>query len=481
MPSQFGMIGLGTMGLNLVLNIADKGIAVCGYDRDPVQQKKLAEAGVGKPVQVAASIQELVNNLATPRRIMMLVPAGKIVDAVIDEISPLLQPGDILIDGGNSHFTDTDKRIERLKSSGIHFTGMGVSGGEDGARLGPSMMPGGSAEGYAELKNILEKISAQTNDGPCVTFIGNGSAGHYTKMVHNGIEYAMMQLISEMYGIFKNCGRLSNGELQQVFSGWNKIELQSFLIEITANVFAKKDDDTGESLLDMILDKAKQKGTGKWTSQSAMDLNIPLPTIDVAVSMRYLSAMKEERVSAAGKYESQKNEIPADKQQLIALCKNALHFGFLLSYAQGLQLLSVASAAYNYGINIAEVIRIWKGGCIIRSVLLNDLQKAYQQDAGLTNIIQSPIFQPVLQSLRKDTVSLITIGITNGIPVAALSASVQYFDAYCTAKLPANLIQAQRDFFGAHTYERIDKPGSFHAEWVDKPLVATSAQKPNKD
>ena len=481
MPAQFGMIGLGTMGLNLVLNIADKGIPVCGYDRSPEQQKKLAEEGAGKAVQVAATMQELVNSLEIPRRIMMLVPAGKIVDAVIDEVSPLLQPGDILIDGGNSHFTDTDKRIERLKATGIHFTGMGVSGGEDGARLGPSMMPGGSAAGYAELKNILEKISAQTNDGPCVTFIGSGSAGHYTKMVHNGIEYAMMQLISEVYGMLKNYGGLTNEELQQIFSGWNKTELQSFLIEITASVFAKKDDDTGESLIDMILDKAKQKGTGKWTSQSAMDLNVPLTTIDVAVSMRYLSAMKEERVNAAAKYEWGKNGHPIDKQQLIELCKNSLHFGFLLSYAQGLQLLSVASAAYNYGIKMTEVIRIWKGGCIIRSVLLNDLQKAYQQDAGLTNIIQSSIFQPVVQSLRKDAASLITIGITNGIPVAALSASVQYFDAYCTARLPANLIQAQRDYFGAHTYERIDKPGSFHAEWVDKPLVTTSAQKPKEE
>jgi 6-phosphogluconate dehydrogenase len=465
MSAQFGMIGLGTMGRNLVLNMADKGFAVCGYDRNPDQQKRLAEEGAGKQVQVAATMQEFVNSLATPRRIMMLVPAGKIVDAVIDEVSPLLQAGDILIDGGNSHFTDTDKRIERLKSTGIHFTGMGVSGGEDGARLGPSMMPGGSADGYAELKNILEKIAAQTEDGPCVTFIGNGSAGHYTKMVHNGIEYAMMQLISEVYGILKNIGGLSNAELQQLFADWNKTELQSFLIEITATVLDKKDEETGNPLVDMILDKAKQKGTGMWTSQSAMDLNVPLPTIDVAVSMRYLSAMKEDRVSNAAKYTSPANTTATDKQQLIAFCKNALHFGFLLSYAQGLQLLSVASTAYKYEINMAEVIRIWKGGCIIRSVLLNDLQKAYQDDAALTNIIQSPVFQSSFQTLRNDTAALITLAITNTQPVAALSASLQYFTAYSTAQLPANLIQGQRDYFGAHTYERIDKPGSFHTEW----------------
>ncbi len=465
MPAQFGMIGLGTMGRNLVLNIADKGFTVCGYDRNADQQKRLAEEGIGKTVQVATTMRELVNSLEKPRRIMMLVPAGKIVDTVIEEICPLLQPGDILIDGGNSHFTDTDKRIERLKSTGIHFTGMGVSGGEDGARFGPSMMPGGSAECYAELKTILEKIAAQTEDGPCVSFIGNGSAGHYTKMVHNGIEYAMMQLISEVYGILKNIGGLSNTDLQQLFADWNKTELQSFLIEITATVLAKKDEETGHPLVDMILDKAKQKGTGRWTSQSAMDLNVPLPTIDVAVSMRYLSAMKEDRINAAPKYAWQKNNTATNKQQLISLCKNALHVGFLLSYAQGLQLLSVASSTYKYAINIAEVIRIWKGGCIIRSVLLHDLQNAYKEDTMLTNIIQSPVFQPVFQALRNDAASLIALAIANLQPVAALSASLQYFDASISAQLPANLIQGQRDYFGAHTYERVDKPGNFHTEW----------------
>ncbi len=481
MPAQFGMIGLGTMGLNLVLNMADKGIAVCGYDRNPEQLRKLLEEGAGKPVQAAATMQELVNSLEKPRRIMILVPAGKIVDTVIDEATPLLQPGDILIDGGNSHFIDTDARIARLQSSGIHFTGMGVSGGEDGARLGPSLMPGGNAEGYAALKNILEKIAAHTSDGPCVTFIGKGSAGHYTKMVHNGIEYAMMQLISEVYGLLKNIGGLSHQELPSLFAEWNTTELQSFLVEITATVLYKKDDDTGEQLVNMILDKARQKGTGKWTSQSAMDLNVPLSTIDTAVTMRYLSAMKDERLLAAANYADPKKNATIDQQQLITLCKNALHFGFLLSYAQGLQLLGVASSMYKYEINIAEVIRVWKGGCIIRSVLLNDLQEAYLQNATLSNIILSPIFQPVLKGLRKDTALLIPLAAAAANPVAALSASLQYFDAYCTAQLPANLIQAQRDFFGAHTYERIDKAGNFHADWIDKPLVITSEQKPKKE
>ena len=465
MPAQFGMIGLGTMGRNLVLNMADHGIAVCGYDRNADQQKRLIEEGIGKPVQVAASMQEFVASLEAPRRIMMLVPAGKIVDAVIDEIKSLLQPGDILIDGGNSHFTDTDARIERLKPTGIHFTGMGVSGGEDGARLGPSMMPGGNKDGYAELKTILEKIAAQTEDGPCVSFIGNGSAGHYTKMVHNGIEYAMMQLISEMYSLLKTVGGLNNEELQNLFSKWNKEELQSFLIEITAEVFERKDDDTGNSLVDMVLDKAKQKGTGMWTSQNAMDLNVPLPTIDAAVSMRYLSAMKEERVAAAAKYNTSNKKSIIEKEKLKSFCKKSLHFGFLLSYAQGLQLLKTASDTYKYEVDIAEVLRIWKGGCIIRSVLLNDMRKAYQQDAALTNIIQSPLFQKTLSDCRNDVTTLLQIAMNNNLPTAALSASLNYFDAYCAAQLPANLIQAQRDYFGAHTYERIDKPGSFHTDW----------------
>ncbi|MEO7306809.1 MAG: NADP-dependent phosphogluconate dehydrogenase, partial [Ferruginibacter sp.] len=289
--AQFGMIGLGTMGRNLVLNIADHGFAVCGYDRDTAQQQRLITEGNGKPVAVAASLEELVAGLDKPAKIMLLVPAGKIVDAVLTDLVPLLQKDDIVIDGGNSHFTDTDRRYTQLQASGIHFMGMGVSGGEEGARFGPSMMPGSNEQSFNAVKDILESIAAKTAEGPCVSFIGNGAAGHYTKMVHNGIEYAMMQLISEVYGLLKNIGGLSNEELQQTFAAWNKTELQGFLIEITADVFLKKDDNTGNLLVDMILDKAKQKGTGMWTSQSAMDLNIPIPVIDAAVSMRYLSAM----------------------------------------------------------------------------------------------------------------------------------------------------------------------------------------------
>ena len=459
------MIGLGTMGRNLVLNIADHGFSVCGYDRDVAQQQRLTTEGAGKPVTAAANMQQLVDSLEKPAKIMLLVPAGKIVDAVLTELVPLLQKDDIVIDGGNSHFTDTDKRYTQLQQSGIHFMGMGVSGGEEGARLGPSMMPGSNEQSFNAVKNILESIAAKTEDGPCVTFIGNGAAGHYTKMVHNGIEYAMMQLISEVYGLLKNVGGLSNEELQQTFAAWNSTELQGFLMEITADVFLKKDDKTDALLVDMILDKAKQKGTGMWTSQSAMDLNVPIPVIDAAVSMRYLSAMKEERMATAAKYAPAKNSVVVNKEELISDCKDALQFAFTLAYAQGLHLLQEASKAYSYNVNIAEVARIWKGGCIIRSSLLNEIRKAYVADSTLNNIIHSPVFIDALKNLRAAVMKICSTAMQNNIPVAAFAASLNYFDAYCSQTLPANLIQAQRDFFGAHTYERIDATGSFHTDW----------------
>jgi 6-phosphogluconate dehydrogenase len=453
------------MGRNLVLNIADHGFAVCGYDRDVAQQQRLTTEAAGKPVTVAASMQQLVDCLEKPAKIMLLVPAGKIVDAVLAELVPLLKKNDIVIDGGNSHFTDTDRRYTQLQQSGIHFMGMGVSGGEEGARFGPSMMPGSNEQSFNAVKNILESIAAKTEDGPCVTFIGNGAAGHYTKMVHNGIEYAMMQLISEVYGLLKNVGGLSNDELQKTFADWNIKELQGFLMEITADIFLKKDDKTDALLVDMILDKAKQKGTGMWTSQSAMDLNVPIPVIDAAVSMRYLSAMKEERVTAAEKYASAKKSVAVNKEELVSDCKNALQFAFILAYAQGLHLLYEASKTYSYNVNIAEVVRIWKGGCIIRSSLLNDIRKAYVADASLNNIIHSPVFIYALKNVRTAVTRVCSTAMQNNIPVAAFSASLNYFDAYCSQNLPANLIQAQRDFFGAHTYERTDATGSFHTDW----------------
>src|SRR5258705_4652927 len=481
MAAHFGMIGLGTMGSNLVLNIAEHGFEVCGYDRDPKQQKKLLEEGKGKSVSAAASLNEFIQSLATPRVIMLLVPAGKIVDTVLADILPLVQKGDIIIDGGNSHFLDTERRYSQLQGSGVHFVGMGVSGGEEGARYGPSLMPGGNKESYDQIKNILEAIAAKTGGGPCVSFMGNTAAGHYTKMVHNGIEYAIMQLISEVYGILKTAGGLSNQEFHDLFREWNKTKLQSFLVEITADIFLKKDDDTGNDLVDMVLDKAKQKGTGMWTSQSAMDLNVPIPVIDAAVSMRYISSLKDERTKNSKLYSYKAKDTALTKPQLIASCKNALHFGFLLSYAQGLELLSVASAQYKYGVDIAEVVRVWKGGCIIRSVLLNDIRKAYQQENSLQNIISSPLFQAAFSELRKDVVRVLTLAMDHHLPAAAMAASLNYFAAFTSGRLPANLIQAQRDYFGAHTYERTDKEGIFHSQWENKPPVVESAQKPKED
>ena len=330
----------------------------------------------------------------------------------------------------------------------------------------PSMMPGGTKESYELIRHVLEPVAAKSDDGPCIAFMGNSAAGHYTKMVHNGIEYALMQLISEVYDLLKRVGGMDNDALAQLFTEWNNGELQSYLIELTSNIFNKKDDITKKDLVDMILDKARQKGTGKWTSQSAMDLNVPIPTIDAAVSMRYLSSMKDDRIAAAKLYGTA--NIPmgdVDVENLKEIAKNALHFCFILAYAQGLHLLKAASSEYHYDVDIAEVIRVWKAGCIIRSALLNDLKKAYEQYPSIINFIESPFFQPLLSQHRSHVDELVDIGTKHRIPVAALSATLQYFDAYCTERLPANLIQAQRDNFGAHTYERLDKPGIYHTNW----------------
>lgn len=469
MAAQFGMIGLGTMGRNFLLNVADHGYEACGYDRSETQRTVMMQSTDGKPIKTVASSQELVQSLQIPRIIMLLVPAGKIVDAVVAELLPQLQPGDILIDGGNSHFIDTEKRYQKLQNSGIHFIGMGVSGGEEGARYGPSMMPGGNAESYALVKHILEAISAKAEDGvPCVAYMGNTAAGHYVKMVHNGIEYAVMQMISEVYSVLKNAG-FSNAELHEIFNEWNAGELQSFLIEITSEIFTKKDDETGKDLVDIILDKAKQKGTGLWTSQSAFELNVPIPTIDASVSMRYMSALKEERVELSKYYAHQQTKNVTNKEDLKNICRDALHFGFMMAYAQGIELLEVASHIYHYETDVRTVIKVWRAGCIIRSLLLNDLHQAYVEEPNLGNIIASKIFIPVLQKKRTQMVDFLKCAMDAGLPAAASASALHYFDAYTLGRMPANLIQAQRDFFGAHTYERIDKEGTFHTQWQGNP------------
>ncbi|MEP7266883.1 MAG: NADP-dependent phosphogluconate dehydrogenase [Saprospiraceae bacterium] len=461
--AMVGMIGLGTMGRNLVLNMADHDISVCGYDKDTAQQKRLSDEN-NRKVTVASSIGEFMENLELPRKIILLVPAGKIVDYVISDLKPLLTKDDILIDGGNSHFTDTDRRYADLQVMGVHFMGMGVSGGEKGARYGPSMMPGSNKESYEVMRPILEKIAAQADGKACVQFIGNGAAGHYTKMVHNGIEYAMMQMISEVYGLLKAAG-MSNDQLHDFFVECNASHLQGYLVEITADVFLKEDELTNNRLVDMILDKAGQKGTGMWTSQSALDLLVPITIIDSAVSMRYISSFKEERVKLAGEYQTHVHDLEVDLENIKHVCKEVLYLGFILCYAQGLHLLQVASNKYTYEVHIAHVLEVWKGGCIIRSALLNHFQQAYQEEPNLMNPIASPHFVHEISD-RIDVIKIfLKICLEVNISSPAISAAYQYITSYTTGRLPSNLIQAQRDYFGAHTYERLDQAGIFHSEW----------------
>jgi 6-phosphogluconate dehydrogenase len=464
---EFGMIGLGVMGRNLLLNMADHGFAVAGYNRDPTKVADLKTEASGKNVFGTSDLKEFVLKLKRPRALMLLVTAGKAVDMVINELIPLLQPGDLVIDGGNSYYADTDRRTQELTEKGIRFLGVGVSGGEQGARFGPSMMPGGSQEAYQVVKPIFESIAAKVNGEPCVTYLGPSSAGHYVKMVHNGIEYGIMQLISEAYDILKRGTGLSNDELHTVFREWNDAELKSFLIEITAQIFLQKDEQKEGHLVDYILDSAKHKGTGKWTSQCGMDLGVPLSIIDVAVTSRYLSALKAERVTAA-KILSGPNSsfnLNGNKGAVIHQVKDALYFATICAYAQGMHLLKVASETYGYNLRLDEVARIWRGGCIIRATLLEDITQAYRNNPILPNLLVDPALSAVVAARQDSTRKVLTYAITAGIPVPALSAALAYFDAYRTGRLPSNLIQAQRDNFGAHTYERIDTEGVFHTQW----------------
>ncbi|MBT8186573.1 MAG: NADP-dependent phosphogluconate dehydrogenase [Croceitalea sp.] len=464
---DFGLVGLGVMGRNFILNVADNGFTAFGNDLDEEKVNALIdEGGDTDKVNASTEAETFVASLSKPRKIMLLVPAGKIVDAVIDNLTPLLDKGDIIIDGGNSFFTDTDRREAKLKEKGIHFFGAGVSGGAKGARKGPSIMPGGSKEGYKEVKPIFEAVAAKYEGEPCVTYLGPKSAGNYVKMVHNGIEYGLMQLTSEIYDLLKKAGGLSNKELYQSFDSWNKGRLHSFLVEITAEIFAQKDDLTDGDLIDMILDKAKQKGTGKWTSQNAMDLGIPVPTIDIAVSMREISALKEERMKADALYERPKPE-EVMKRALIEKCEQALYFAFIMTYAQGMHQLADASKEYGYELDLGEIAKIWRAGCIIRAALLADITKAFKADAELPNLLLAPSFVSKVKETVNAARELVSYGATNGIPMPGLSNALTYFDAYTSSRLPLNLIQAQRDYFGSHTYERLDREGTFHTEWEE--------------
>lgn len=462
---SFGMIGLGTMGSNLVMNMSDHGFSVAGYDKDTEQVKMMNEVGAGKKVKAFDTIEEFVGALGSPRIIMLLVPAGPIVDAVIFELKPMLSEADLIIDCGNSHYTHTQKRTDKLLEEGLHFMGLGVSGGETGARFGPSIMPGGDVKAYEYIKPMLEAISAKINGEPCVAYMGRGAAGHYVKMVHNGIEYAIMQLIAETYHLLKSYAGLSDNELHDIFHEWNKGKLQSFLIEITAAIFSQQDEDGKGMLVNYILDTAHQKGTGAWMSKDAMDIQQAIPSIDAAVTQRALSAMKVQRVRAGELITNSRSPFSGDKKAFTDQLEDALYFSIILAYTQGLAMLQQASVVYHYKINIATVASVWRGGCIIRAAILEDIRAAYAESPELTNLLVNSRFSKLLAEIKSSLKNTITAGIQNNIPLPAFSATLAYYDSYHSDWLPANLVQAQRDFFGAHTYERIDKEGIFHTEW----------------
>jgi 6-phosphogluconate dehydrogenase len=464
----FGMIGLGTMGRSLLLNMADHGYAVAGLDQDPGKVTSLNEEGKDKDVKGFGDAKAFVQSLTTPRAIMMLVPAGKIVDSVIEEMVPLLDKGDILIDGGNSHFTDTNRRVDELEAQGFHFFGMGVSGGEEGARRGPSMMPGGDKDAYNVMKPIFEAIAAKVNGEPCVTYIGPGASGHFVKMVHNGIEYGLMQLIAESYQIMKTGLKMDNVAIGEVFTQWNEGRLKSFLLDITKDIFAYKAPGTDHLLLDDIKDEARAKGTGKWTSQVAMDLQAPIPTVDTAVSMRDLSKYKALREQAAVIYSTGEIHAIGHKDEFLTELEQAFYFNMIISYAQGMHLLSLASAEYKYDLKLDEIAKIWRGGCIIRSEFLNDIYNAFQKDAKLEHLLLDSNVQELVKAAVPGARKILAEAIKAGIAAPAYAASLSYFDNFRTERMPSNLTQAQRDYFGAHTYELIGKEGTFHTQWTAK-------------
>lgn len=462
-----GMVGLGTMGRNLLLNMADHGFKVAGYDKDATKVELLGKEAVQGDVKGFTSLTDFIQNLQRPRAVMLLVPAGKIVDSAIADIAPLLDKGDLIIDGGNSHFSDTNRRAEELKAKGLHFFGMGVSGGEEGARKGPSMMPGGDPQAYKVVQPIFEAIAAKVKGDPCVTYIGPGSAGHFVKMVHNGIEYALMQLIAETYEIMQKGIGLSGEEIHATFKKWNAGRLQSFLIEITRDIFAFREPGVDHLLLEDIKDEARSKGTGKWTSQVAMDLQLPIPTIDTAVAMRDLSKYKTMRVAASRVYKDPKRNEAHIQKSLTAL-EDALYFSTVIAYAQGMHLLSQASKEFGYALQMEKIALIWRGGCIIRSTFLEDIYQAYKKNNTLEHLLLDAGIAKKVNEATAGMRSVVSSAAAAGIAAPAYAASLSYFDTLRSARMPSNLIQAQRDYFGAHTYERNGKEGVFHTQWFKK-------------
>lgn len=465
----FGLIGLGVMGQNFVLNVERNGFGVAVYNRTAQATKEYVQGvAAGKNITPTFSLKEFVGSLERPRKIMLLVKAGTPVDESIKQLVPLLEKGDLIIDGGNSYFLDTERRSRELEGMGLNFFGMGVSGGEEGALWGPSLMPGGSLKAYKEVEAIMNAVAARAEeDGePCVSYIGPGGSGHFVKMVHNGIEYGDMQLIAEAYDLLKSALGLTALEFHDIFTGWNKGVLSSFLIEVTANVFKKMDEETGKPLVDCILDKAGQKGTGKWMSINALDLGVAIPTITAAVDGRVLSSQKDERIHAAKLLSGPRGGLEKQSpQKLITAVRDALYVSKICSYAQGMSLLKTASDEYRYDLDLAKIAKIWRAGCIIRARFLNDITNAYERNKNLPNLLVDREFRKTVHDRQEAWRSVIMCAIQIGVPMPAMSASLAYFDTYRSERLPANLIQAQRDFFGAHTFERTDKAGIFHADW----------------
>jgi 6-phosphogluconate dehydrogenase len=462
---EIGMVGLGVMGRNLVLNMADHGFSVAGYDKDPAKVQELRDAAGDRPVFAASGLEGFIGRLKKPRAVMMLVPAGPPVDSVIRDLLPGLEAGDLIIDGGNSHYPDTDLRAGALEKKGIAYLGVGISGGEHGARHGPSMMPGGARDAYERVRPILEAAAARVDGEPCVTYLGPGSAGHYVKMVHNGIEYAIMQLIAETYDLMKRGLGLRDDELHQVYERWNRGELSGYLMEITADIFRRIDERTGKRLIDEILDEARQHGTGMWTSQDAMSLQVPVPTIDIAVAMRDLSGFREEREAASQALQGPQERFSGYREAFLKALGDALYAAMIIAYGQGMAQLRVASDVKGYNLHLADVARIWRGGCIIRAALLEKILEAYGRRPDLPNLLLDAELGSAVADRQAELRFVVASGASLGIPVPAFMSALAYFDAYRSAWLPANLIQAQRDYFGAHTYERIDAKGVFHTVW----------------
>ncbi len=462
---EIGMVGLGVMGCNLLLNMADHGFTVAGYDKDNAKVKNLQQQSTSTTIQTFSDIKGFIAALKTPRAIMMLVPAGAAVDAVIHDILPYLNKGDLIIDAGNSYFRDTDRRAKELTKKGIQFLGVGISGGEKGARLGPSIMPGGPKTAYERVRPLFEAVAAKVDNDPCVTYLGPGSAGHFVKMVHNGIEYGIMQLIAESYDLLRRGLKLNNEELAKLYGEWNKGDLNGYLMEITSHIFTFKDNKDKTSLLDKIVAVAAQNGTGMWTSQSAMELQVPTPTIDLAVTMRDLSALISQRKQANQIYQPKINEFIGDRKTFLIQIEQALFASICITYAQGFALLLVAAKHYDYQLNLEAVARIWRGGCIIRSALLEDIREAFKSNADLPNLLLDAGFSKKITTNPSGFREAVSQATKLGVPIPTLSISLSYLEALSSAWSPANLIQAQRDYFGSHTYQRIDMSGTFHTDW----------------